>query len=260
MNLPVLDQTSATRIGIVSPFDMELDRELWQWVDDSVSLHITRTRFEDGPVSLALAEVVADDAEMTRATRSLIAARPGVVAYICTSGSFVGGLAGERRTREVMTAAGAPQALTTSGALLDALGVLDAHRVAIAAPYVEEVGERLLAFLRDAGHEPVSLVSLGLSGDIPSVTGDRVIQMAVDADRPDADAVFLSCTNLRTFDVLEEIETRLGKPVLTANQVTLWAALRLIGAPASAAVRDQALFRAAPPTAGRNAPPLEALG
>jgi maleate isomerase len=250
MKLPSVDPTSATRIGVVSPFDLELDRELWQWVDGSVSLHITRTRFEGGPVDLELAAAVADEEEITRATRSLVAARPGVVVYLCTSGSFVAGLAGERRLRDVMTVAGAPQAITTSGALIDALAALGARRVAVAAPYTEEVGERLLAFLRAAGHEPVSLVSLGLGGDIPSVSADRVIKMAIESDRPDADAVFLSCTNLRTFDVLTEIEARLGKPVITANQVTMWSALRIIRAPAAEGVRDQALFRASPTIAG----------
>ena len=95
-----------------------------------------------------------------------------------------------------------------------------------------------------AGHEPVSLVSLGMTADIASVEPDGVVEMALAADRDDAEAIFLSCTNLNTYDVLAEIEARAGKPVLSANQVTLWAALRALGAPPSADVGEQALFRA----------------
>jgi maleate isomerase len=50
-----------------------------------------------------------------------------------------------------------------------------------------------------------------------------------DTDRPDAEAVFISCTNLPTYDVIAPLEAELGKPVLTANQVTMWSALTLAG-------------------------------
>nr|MBA3251536.1 Asp/Glu racemase [Geodermatophilaceae bacterium] len=54
-------------------------------------------------------------------------------------------------------------------------------------------------------------------------------QLVRDADAPEAEAVFVSCTNLPTYDVIAPLEAELGKPVLTANQVTLWSALRLVG-------------------------------
>jgi maleate isomerase len=53
-----------------------------------------------------------------------------------------------------------------------------------------------------------------------------------EADSPDAEAVFVSCTNLPTYDLIAPLERELGKPVLTANQVTMWSALRLAGATA----------------------------
>ena len=45
----------------------------------------------------------------------------------------------------------------------------------------------------------------------------------------DADAIFISCTNFRTIDVLQELEQDLGKPALSANQATVWDLLRLSG-------------------------------
>lgn len=58
---------------------------------------------------------------------------------------------------------------------------------------------------------------------------DAVRQMAELVDHPGAEAIFFSCTNLRTFDVIEELEQKLDKPVLSANQVTMWAALKTAG-------------------------------
>ncbi|MDQ3715359.1 MAG: hypothetical protein M3381_04905, partial [Actinomycetota bacterium] len=126
-------------VGVIAPFDLALDRELWRWVPDEVTLLLNRTPHVDEPVSIALAETVSDSADVGRATRELIAVAPRCIAYACTSGSFIHGVAGERRLVETMCTAGAPQAVTTSGALLDALYTHGIHRVAVATPYVESL-------------------------------------------------------------------------------------------------------------------------
>jgi maleate isomerase len=70
---------------------------------------------------------------------------------------------------------------------------------------------------------------LGLLGHIWRVPYRTVVEIVSAVDTPDADAMFISCTNLPTYDIIEPLEQALGKPVLTANQVTMWAALRLMG-------------------------------
>lgn len=211
------------------PFDLVLDHEYWQWVPDQASLHITRTPALEMSMDLGMASAIGEAGVVAEATRSLLTATPRVVVYACTSGSFVGGLDGEARLRAAMEQAGAPHALTTSGALLQALESLNVRRVAVATPYDSEVTVKLSEFLAEAGYETVSGAFLGLTGDIFRVNRETVRLLARAADRTEADAVFLSCTNLRTFDVLPEIEEVLGKPILTANQVTMWVALRAAG-------------------------------
>ena len=85
-------------------------------------------------VSLDLARLVSEHETLRDAVRALSASEPEVVAYACTSGSFVGGLAGERAMCEAMTAAGEVPSLTTSGALLEALDELGAGRIALVTP------------------------------------------------------------------------------------------------------------------------------
>jgi maleate isomerase len=214
---------------VVAPFDLALDRELWRWVPDDVSLYITRTPYVAEPVSIELAEAVSDVTAVSQGTRNVLAADPLVVAYACTSGSFVHGVAGERHLAAAMRAAGAPAAVTTSGALLEALTALRVKRVAVATPYVASVTARLHDFLAEAGVATVSSAHLGLAGDIWKVPYETTAQLVRDADSPAADAVFVSCTNLATYDLIAPLEGELGKPVLTANQVTMWAALRVAG-------------------------------
>lgn len=226
----LLSETAGdTGIGIVTPFDLVLDREYWRWLPEAASLYITRTHSVELPVSVEMAAAVSDAEVVARAARDLATADPEVVVYACTSGSFVHGLAGERRLREAMLAAGVRRAITTSGALLAALDALGVRRLAVGTPYDAEVSEKLSDFLREAGREVVASAYLGLTGNIFRVRRETVLALALAADRPEAEAVFLSCTNLRTLDVLEEATQRLGKPVLSANQVTMWAALRAAG-------------------------------
>ncbi|MGH3444249.1 MAG: maleate cis-trans isomerase family protein [Nocardioidaceae bacterium] len=229
---PVPGPAPQAGIGLVVPYDMALDRELWRWVPDDVSLYLTRTPFAPLPVSVEMAEHVADPAAVRNGVQALQAVSPGVVAYACTSGSFVNGVAGERRLVEAMADAGAPDALTTSGALVTALAALGARTVAVATPYDPDVTARLRDFLAGSGITVAGSAHLGLRDDIWKVPYATTADLVHEADRDaagTAEAVVVSCTNLPTYDVITTLESALGKPVVTANQATIWAALRALG-------------------------------
>ncbi|MFC7328079.1 Asp/Glu racemase [Marinactinospora rubrisoli] len=234
-------------IGLVAPFDFALDRELWRWTPDDVSLYLTRLPYVPVPVTVEMAAALSDGDKVRRATRDVLAPEPLVVGYACASGSFVDGTAGEKRLQASMLDAGAPAAVTTSGALIRALEALEARRIAVVTPYVDTVTERLLGFLGEHGIDTVSSVGLGLLNHIWKVTYSEVVEAVRDVDRPDAEAVFISCTNVLTYDIIAPLERMLGKPVLAANQVTMWAALQSIGRNAVAA--DQWLVSATSRTA-----------
>jgi len=234
-------------VGVVAPFDFALDRELWRWTPDDVSLYLTRLPFVPVPVTVEMAAALSDHETVRRATRDLLAPEPLVVAFACASGSFVHGAAGERLLNDSILSAGAPAATTTSGALVESLRLLDARRIAVVTPYIDSVSERLIGFLGEHSIEVVSSVGLGLLSHIWKVGYSEVVAAVSAVDRPDAEAVFISCTNVPTYDIIAPLERMLGKPVLTANQVTMCAALRAIGAQANG--RDQWLVEMARPTA-----------
>jgi maleate isomerase len=216
-------------IGVVAPFDFVLDREYWEAMPRGISLHITRTPFLEEQVGVDLAHRLSEDAVLSEGARALLVADPAVTVYACTSGSFVDGIAGERRCRKVMEGAGAKKALTTSGALLEALHELHVKRVGVATPYDEPTTARLLLYLEEAEIETVSSAYLGLTHDIFRVGPGSVRNLIRTADSADAEAIFVSCTNLWTLDVLDDMTRDLGKPILSANQVTIWSALKSIG-------------------------------
>ncbi|MFC4497586.1 decarboxylase [Streptomyces ovatisporus] len=216
-------------VGIVAPFDFALDRELWRWVPDDVSLHLTRTPFVPVEVSLDQARLVSEHETLREGVQALGAVAPEVMAYACTSGSFVGGTAGEKSMTAAMEEAGEIPSLTTSGALLGALREIGARRVALVTPYTKSVTDSLEDFLGEAGIAVTGRSYLGLTREIWRVPYRDVVDMAREAVSDAPDALFISCTNLPTYDVIPQLEAELRMPVLSANQVTMWDALRRIG-------------------------------
>jgi len=225
---PPLEQAG---IGVVVPYDFALDRELWRWVPDDISLHLTRMPYVPLAATMEMAIHISDPALVANGAADVKAVSPLVTAYACTSGSFVGGLAGEAALVTAMTEAGAPMAVTTSGALLTALRHLDIKRIATATPYTADITAGLSSYLAEASIDVVAAAGLGLTSDIWTVPYDVTAKLVRDTDRADADAdaVFISCTNLPTYDVIAPLEAEIGKPVLTANQVTMWSALTMAG-------------------------------
>ncbi|UXX93539.1 hypothetical protein N7U49_18055 [Streptomyces sp. AD2-2] len=70
---------------------------------------------------------------------------------------------------------------------------------------------------------------MGLTRHIWKVPYRDVVDMARQAVKGEADALFISCTNLPTYDVIPHLEAELRIPVVSANQVTMWAAPRRLG-------------------------------
>lgn len=161
-----------------------------------------------------------------------LAGRVDAVVWACTSGSFVFGLEGARRQAAgIRDVAGVP-ASSTSLAFVAALRAIGAARPAIAATYPEDVVDALVHFLGEAGIDVVAAGGQGIvtAAEVGTLGCDRVLSFAAAGDHPRADAVLVPDTALHTAGCLDELEAALGKPVLTANQVTLWEALRLTGA------------------------------
>ncbi|MBC2961726.1 aspartate/glutamate racemase family protein [Nocardioides deserti] len=154
-----------------------------------------------------------------------------VVAYACTSGSFLHGRDSDADTcAELATVAGSP-ALTTSTAMVAALRTMGVRRVAVVTPYIGPVADGAAAYLVQSGFEVVARRDLDLLSNLakgrlePEVSAGLVREVDVSG----AEAVMISCTNWRTFEHLADLECETGLPVVSSNLATMWAALRLAG-------------------------------
>ncbi|MFG1623026.1 maleate cis-trans isomerase [Kribbella sp. NPDC049227] len=179
----------------------------------------------DALLDLGRAERLAEGAS------ELAAEEPDAVMWACTSGSFVFGPEGARNQASgVARAIGVP-ASSTSIAFVDACRALGVRRVAVAASYPEDVAQHFVRFLTGGGVEVVSMGSHGIitAAEVGTLAPDRVIAMVKAADHPDAEAILVPDTAMHTLEIVDDLETAVGKPVLTANQVTVWKGLDLLG-------------------------------
>ena len=151
--------------------------------------------------------------------------------WACTSGSFVFGLDGARQqVRAVEEFLGVPVS-STSLAFVEAARALGLRRVAVAATYPVNIATLFEKFLIDCGIHVTNVSGLGIitAVEVGRLGREQVLALATANDHREAEAVLLPDTALHTIEWLEALEQACRKPVLTANQVTVWQALRLAG-------------------------------
>ncbi|WP_317443534.1 decarboxylase [Streptomyces collinus] len=151
------------------------------------------------------------------------------VVWACTSGSFVYGWEGAQEQVRTLARLGGMPASSTSFAFLHAARELGVRRVAVGATYPEDVAALFADFLRAGGLEVIATRSSGIvtAAEVGTWGEEEVLTLARSADCPDAEAVLLPDTALHTAAHLSLLEKSLSKPVLTANQVSVWEGLRL---------------------------------
>ena len=214
------------RVGLIVPSVNATIEPDYAWAaPPGISFHATRVMLRETTPE----GVRAMNAGVEAAARLIASVSPDVVAFACTSGSFLDGEAGLTRQLETIGSIVHCPVVLTSRCMVEALRSLGVRRIALVTPYLDVINEAECAFLKGYGLEMTVVRGLGLSGSaIREVPPEEVIALVRDADTPDAEAVFISCTDFRAFEVIDTLERALHKPVLTSNQVTLWGILQAL--------------------------------
>ncbi len=227
---PVLDagRHHRARIGfILMSTDLAAEADFFDMAPEGVAVHITRLKTDDYTTNETLARHI--DFMADAASRIQPDTKPDVVSYSCTSGSIV---IGEDRVFEEIRK-GAPWAkpMCIVTGVFDALRELNASKIVVGTPYLDEINTAEAEYLTERGIEILDIQGLNLTTGIEfgRVTPAYWKEFALAIDRPDADAIFLSCGGIRSLEVVDEIEQAAGKPVVTSNQAQFWSCLRRAG-------------------------------
>ncbi|RZT84084.1 maleate cis-trans isomerase [Pseudonocardia sediminis] len=229
---------SGTTVGILYPgFSAEDDYPRAEaLLSDGATLPLVHTEMRtDAHRVDALLDIGGDDvlADGARTLAEKFGPLDAIV-WACTSGSFVFGPDGAAEQVAALRAVAGVPASSTSFAFVQACQRLGVSRVALGATYPPDIAARFVDFLAHHGITvlTVSARDIVTAAEVGTLPGEVVLDFAaaVAADAPDAEAVLLPDTALHTVALLDALDARVGKPVLTANQVSMWQGLRLAGA------------------------------
>lgn len=216
------------RLGLIIPSSNRLtEPQLHRFAPNEMDIHVTRLRMT-GAFTVPIGQLMP---RIIEAAEMLADARCDVIGFHCTATSMEEGVGGDRAIIAAIAEATDHTATSTASAVRAALEAVNAHRIALITPYVEATHQQEVDFLAEAGFVVHRQRYLGLTGsdNYVAVTPETWISESVQLRDATLEAYMLGCTNIRSIEVIEEIEAALDRPVITSNQAMLWQALRLGG-------------------------------
>lgn len=220
------------RIGfLVPPGNPTVEPEMAELAPPGVSVHFTRMS-ASGPAGTHAGQEERNRGQIAGlddATRLLAMVSPQVIVMAHTATSYTLGREAEAALVRRQEAASGTRFVTAFASVLEALGCLGVRRVAYATPYDAGLTEQGRAHLALHGFDVVGVARLEGVRNIYEETTARAYAVGKQADRPEAEAVFLSGTGMPTLAMLQALEDDLGKPVVSAASAMMWNALRVVG-------------------------------
>jgi maleate isomerase len=215
---------------IVLQADETLEGDMRAMMPLETALYVSRVPSGDAVTSDTLAEMAT---HLTGAAALLPhAARFASIGYGCTSGAAE--IGSDRVAGLIRAGADSPHVTNPLSALIAACQHLGVTRLALLSPYVAQVSAKLRdALARDGIETPVfGSFDEAEEAKVVRIDAASIVEAAVDlASQGGAEAIFLSCTNLRTLNVIDEIEGKTGLPCLSSNQVLAWHMAQAAGIP-----------------------------
>ena len=216
------------RIGLMVPsLNTALECEANLIKPQGVSFHAARMKIT-ATTECGLADM-ANYAET--AAKDLADIDPNCIVYGCTSGSLFKGSAWEKNLVKRLEDVTNTKIITTAGAVVQAMNAFGTKKISIATPYIEEVNELALRFFTECGFEVCAIKGLDRSkkGEIRAVKYEETYRLGRAVMTPETELLLLSCTEMRSIRIIEQMEKDLGVPVISSNQCDIWAALRYCG-------------------------------
>ena len=219
------------RIGLIVPSsNTNAEPDCISLCPTGVTIHSVRSGGYD-------VEAIPDSTEMRNFVRQsldqnckdLMDACVDVIAYGCTSATLSEGPEFDSEFCQKLEYMTGRPAVTTAGALVEAVQQIGVTRIAFTSPYVKMLSQEAVDYLEQSGIEVINEVSFDQqlsSIEQNALTPQDAYEMALKANHKDAQAIVISCTDYRALEAVTAIEKSLGKPVITSNQALMFACLK----------------------------------
>ena len=151
------------------------------------------------------------------------------IAYGCTSGTIA---IGEDKVKEkILSAKPGCYVTTPITSAIKAFKEMNIKKIAVFTPYPESVNKTILEYFIKKNIEVLSFATFNIDSDsnIAKVDPKYLLETLTKLDIKNADALFISCTALPVLKILDQIEKKINKPVLSSNQTLIWDSIRSVG-------------------------------
>ena len=150
------------------------------------------------------------------------------VVYGCTSGTIASGY--DSIKNKINLAKPEAKVVTPSSAAVNALRKMNVKKVSVFTPYSEKLNNDVVDYFKKENFIVTSnsYFDILYDNDIAKVDPDYLFEVITKMDLVEAEAVFLSCTNLPALNIVDKLEKKLNKIVLSSNQVLIWDTLQNI--------------------------------
>ena len=225
----VFDPANHLKIGLIAlSTDLSVERDFYMMKpSQAVEIFVNRVEFINPTTK---ANLMAMQPKITQAAEIILPSiKLDSIVYACTSASAV---IGDETVRESVSKGkpGTPVVTPTTGAV-SAFKQMGIDNIALLAPYIKSVSESLAEYFCKQGLNIKTLSYLGIEDDrdIGRLCQQSIIEAASKMIEPNTTGIFLACTALQAVPIIEELELKLGIPVVSSNQAMFWQAIRTCG-------------------------------
>jgi len=223
---------SGPKIGVLVPFtNVNLEPDMQLLCPPGCTMHFERMGGYDADAIPGADQMAGlGSSDLSESTRLIAGVRPAAVLYGCTSATLTHGVQFDKKLSQDIAAhtkgGSSPTiCITAASALVQSISALGMKKVGFSSPYLGEINDKAVEFMAASGIETVARADIGRELDNygqGELTPDQVYDLAMKVNKPEVDAIVLSCTDMRSVEVIDRVENDTGKPVVTSNQAMIY--------------------------------------
>tara|TARA_B100000949_G_C14193241_1_gene412683 strand:+ start:36 stop:782 length:747 start_codon:yes stop_codon:yes gene_type:complete len=226
---PKFEESQNPRVGLIAlASDFIIEKDFMNVMKDKgIDLFVNRIHSYN---PLTKENLVKMSEEITEVAKDILPNQKiDCVVYGCTSGTIaVGYNSIETKIKQAKSEA---KVTTPSTAAIKALKKLKIKKISVFTPYIKDLNNNVVEFFRKENFEVTSNSYFDISNDldIGKVDQNYLFEVLSNMDLKDSEALFVSCTALPTLSIIDKLEKKINKIVLSSNQALIWDTLEIIG-------------------------------
>ena len=226
---PKFEESQNPRVGLIAlASDFIIEKDFMNVMKDKgIDLFVNRIHSYN---PLTKENLVKMSEEITEVAKDILPNQKiDCVVYGCTSGTIAAGYNSiETKIKQAKSEA---KVITPSTAAIKALKKLKIKKISVFTPYIKDLNNNVVEFFRKENFEVTSNSYFDISNDldIGKVDQNYLFEVLSNMDLKDSEALFVSCTALPTLSIIDKLEKKINKIVLSSNQALIWDTLEIIG-------------------------------